>query len=384
MGKELTETLKGYNPEIIDNGDKFEDNIEIVEKFLNLEETKQVLLTNGEFIEKEIMGGLEPILFTGRQNVPDKIQTYLKNSPIEIGVLIGNELMSAATNIRRSTGIAVMVKFARGARSSGEGVSAVEGLDLFPVPKPTLSLNVESIKYNLLTNELEVTYRSDSNVPVYLRGTITINDGKETTRLGDTDSIFISPGNYKTISYALEIENSNGLNANVYTLFGETPTSMDYVFEAEYDVEAIEVLDRCEVEVLSTKYNKQSQEFIINVKNLAEVDCWSSLEIEDVSIGGKEMTLATENPVKISQKSSRKMIIKEELAEEDIEDNAFVNVVARYGERQTSLIKVFNGNFKLEIAVLTAMTYLAILALIVIAVLIFFYIKNKKEEEKGY
>ena len=34
-------------------------------------------------IEKEIMGGEEPILFTGRENVPDQIKNYLKSSDIE-------------------------------------------------------------------------------------------------------------------------------------------------------------------------------------------------------------------------------------------------------------------------------------------------------------
>ena len=38
------------------------------------------------------------MLFTGRENVPDQIKEYLKNSDISVGVLIGNELVGAATN----------------------------------------------------------------------------------------------------------------------------------------------------------------------------------------------------------------------------------------------------------------------------------------------
>ena len=39
------------------------------------------------------MGGESPILFTGKENVPDKIRDYIKSSQIEIGVLIGNDLV---------------------------------------------------------------------------------------------------------------------------------------------------------------------------------------------------------------------------------------------------------------------------------------------------
>jgi hypothetical protein len=57
VDREVEETLAKYNPEVIDTGDRFKDNIEIVEKYLEIKQTEQVLLTNGEFIEKELMLG---------------------------------------------------------------------------------------------------------------------------------------------------------------------------------------------------------------------------------------------------------------------------------------------------------------------------------------
>ncbi len=384
LDREIRDTIEKYNPETINTGDKFENNIEIVKEFLRLDNTKQVLLTNGEFLEKEIMGGREPILFTGNENVPEKIKEYLKNSEIEIGVLIGNDLMSAATNIRRSTGISVMVKFARGARSKTDGVSAVEGLDLFPVPIPVLDLEIESIKYNTMMNQLEVTYKSNSNIPMYFKGTITITADGETTRLGDSDPIFIAPGGYKTAIYSLELDNYNDLKANIYTVFGETESSLDYVLQEDITIDTVDIIDRCEIEIENVKYNKQSKEFSINIKNRADVSCWISLEIEDLDIGYEEKTIGTPEATKISKKSSRKIIIQEELLEEDFEDNAFVDVVAHYGERQTSLIKVLEGRFELKITALTALTYLIIIVILIIIVLLFLYRKAKKDEDEGY
>ncbi|HKL23616.1 MAG TPA: cell wall-binding repeat-containing protein [Candidatus Nanoarchaeia archaeon] len=383
LDREIRDTFQKYNPETINTGDKFENNIGIVKKYLRLKNTKQVLLTNGEFIEKELMTGKNPILFTGNENVPEKISEYLKNSEIEIGVLIGNDLMSAATNIRRNTGISVMVKFARGARSKSEGISAVEGLDLFPVPTPILKLEIEEVKYNTVMEQLEVTYKSNANLPMYLKGTITINDRGETKRMGDSDPIFIAPGSYKTTIYPFETT-SEKLNATIYTIFGETETSLDFVLQKTLEVDTVEIIDRCEIDIKTVKYNKQSKEFIIDVKNTAPVACWVALEIEDIEIESEETTIGTNEATKISKRSSRKITITQELLEEDIEKNAFVNVVAQYGERQTSLIKILDGRFELKIKTLTTLTYLIIAVILIITTLFFLYKKAKHDEEEGY
>ena len=317
MENNLREVFEKYNPEVINEGDKFEDNIKIVKKFQEIKQSKQVLLTNGEFIEKQLMEGAEPTLFTGRENVPDQIRDYLKNSEIEIGVLVGNELMGAATNIRRTTGISVMVKFARGARLAGQSVSAVEGLDLFALPVPSLILGIESVKYNRLTNQLEVTYKSDANVPMYFKGTVTIEIDGETIRVGDSESIFIAPGSYKTAIYSLELDSVEGLKANIYTLFGESEESLDRALEEDWNIESIEIIDRCEIEIKQVQYNKQSKEFLVDVKNLANVDCWVSAEIQGLETYYDEITIGSEQPIKISKKSSRKIPINYEMTAED-------------------------------------------------------------------
>ena len=64
------------------------------------------------------MSGQEPVLFIGRENVPQKISDYIKSTDIEVGVLIGNELVGTATIVRRQVGISTFVKFAQGARTA--------------------------------------------------------------------------------------------------------------------------------------------------------------------------------------------------------------------------------------------------------------------------
>ncbi|MDA3836632.1 MAG: hypothetical protein PF542_03340 [Nanoarchaeota archaeon] len=382
VDREVRDALEEYSPEVINHQDKFEDNIEIVKKFLELSPQKQVLLTNGEFIEKELMIGTQPILFTGRENVPDQIRDYLKSSDIEIGVLIGNELLGAATNIRRSAAISVMVKFARGARTPGEGVAAVEGLDLFPLPTPVLKLEIYSVEYNKMTNQLEVTYKSASNTQAYLKGTITIRDNGERITLGDAEAIFVSPGSYKTLTYDVQLDSYDGLVAEIFTLYGESKTSLDRAIDAEVEISVVDIIDDCEIDVSKVVYNKQKGQFQVVVKNIADVACWVDLSLDDVLIGYEERTLASDRAERIAPGKDFTFLISEDMADGDLEDNTFVDLTARYGEKETGLVKIFTGRFELRVSTLSTVTYTMIGA--ASAGLIFFFLfalRRRKEKE---
>lgn len=381
---EVRDTLSKYDPESINKEDKFENNIEIVEKYIEQKpETKQALLTNGEFIEKELMGGKNPTLFTGRENVPEKIGEYLKSSDIEVGVLIGNSLVGAATNIRRTTGISVMAKFARGARSQEGGVSAVEGLNLFPLPTPTVDLQIESIKHNKATSVLEVTYNSQANVPFYLEGTINLNSEEDNTRVGDTEPVFMTPGDHRTITYSVNVSPSENMSADVYTLYGESPGALDRVLEKTTNVSVVDVVDGCEIDVSGddVEYIKQKDSFAINIKNTADVDCWVDVELEDIYSDYQEQTIGTKEALKIDAGDKEKVYIEKEISDKDLKKNDFVDLTVRYGERQDGLVKVFKGSFELFIKRYTTTTYvIAGLVLALIAVLVFMAIIKRKED----
>ena len=382
VDREVRDAIEKYNPEVIDNEDRFQDNIEIVEKFLAIQPTKQVLLTNGEFIEKELMKGKEPIIFTGKENVPDQIRDYLKDSMIEIGVLIGNDLINTATNIRRSTGISVMVKFARGARSQQSGISAVEGLDLFPLPTPTMNLELHSVKYNKINSQLEVTYKSSSNIPIYFKGTITVKSDTESIKVGDTQPTFITPGNFKTVIYPLELKSLEDLSAEIYTIYGDSKSSSDRILEKEIDIGVIEVLDKCKIEIKDLKYNKQSKSFIIDIKNLEDTNCWVSIELEDVLTGYTKKTIGTEKSIEIPAKKSKAINIKEEMTEEDLSSNKIINLIAHYGEREENLVNIIQGEFELNVDNLTTITYaILILLLLIILLIVFLFVLKKDDDE---
>ncbi|MEM4625439.1 MAG: hypothetical protein QXJ28_01570 [Candidatus Pacearchaeota archaeon] len=382
--QDIRNTLQKYNPDIIDNGDRFIDNIEITKRFLKMSPTKQITLTNGEFIEKALMSGAEPILFTGKDNVPDQIANYIKSSDIEVGVLIGADLVRAATNIRRSTGISVIVKFARGARAPTGAVAAVEGLDVFYLPIPVMSLDLYSARYNRASSQLELVYRSDSTIPIFFKGTITPNiPGAE--RLGDIDPIFIAPNDFKTVIYPDISINENNFTISLFTIYGETPVSLEKILEKTVNVEIINVMDRCSIDIAGVKYNKQKKSFIITVKNTGDVDCWVDAELTDVFIDRGRKIIGSDGSILVKSRKTGNIIIEQELTEKELAENKFVNVVAYYGERKENLVKIIKGRFELIIEIISFATAVLILLVIVIAIVILFFLilfwRRKKEDE---
>ncbi len=383
--REVKETLQKYNPKIIDTGDRFKDNIEIVEEYLKIKPTTQVLLSNGEFIESELMSGSSPILFTGKENVPDQIRDYIKSSDIEVAVLVGADLVGTATNIRRSTGISVIVKFARGARARTGAIAAVEGLDLFYLPIPIMELELHSAKYNKASSQLEITYKSNSNIPVFFKGTITPKtEAGERTRIGDVEPIFIAPNDFKTVSYSDLDLTSTSASLDVFTLYGDTPASLEKILEKNINVEFVNIIDRCNIEIEKVKYSKQKASFFIHIKNIGE-DCYVDVELKDLIIENKATTLGSEGSIKISKGKSKALIVKQEMTDEDLGQNSFVNVVAYYGEREDSLVKTIQGKFALDIELISFATIglvsIILVAIIAIIVLLILWKRRKDDEE---
>jgi hypothetical protein len=320
-------------------------------------------------------------LFTGRENVPPKIAEYIKSSEIEIGVLIGNELIGAATNIRQSTGINVMVKFARSARERTSGVSPVEGLDLFYIPVPNLNISVYSIKYNKASSRLEITYKSDSNMPAYLRGTITIITPSGPIRVGDLEEVFIAPGDFKTVVYEGVVISGEEASAEVYVLYGESPASLDRVLQGTYEIEMVNIIDRCELDIKWLKYNKQENSFVVKLKNKVSVECWASVELKDIVINRITQTIGTEESEKLLPKRSKRIYMYEILTESDLTKNNFIKVVSYYGERRDSLVNTKEVRMELNYQRFNFLTYIIFILIFAILIFIIFFIIARKRDK---
>jgi archaellum component FlaF (FlaF/FlaG flagellin family) len=369
--------LAKYTPETINEGDRFSNNIEMVNRYLKVKpDSRQILMSNGEFIEASMMTSDNPVIFIGKGTVPTQVVDYIKASNFQVAVLIGNELINSATSIRRQLGISVFVKFAQGSRTPTGPIATVEDLDKFPMPKYAVDLGIYSMMYNKATNALWVTYKNKAGLGVYLKGTITLTDGTTRKVVGDEEPIFIDKNQYKTIAYDVVLDSDN-ITAKIYTLFGEGKKSLENVLEAEMIVERVEILDNALINITNVEYDKNNQKFIITVENIGTVDSYVSIEAIDLYINGEYITVSSPQAVLIKAGDKTKISLDVQLSDSDIDNNPIIKIKGYYGERENSLIKTVYGEYAFKYKSIDYVTYGLILLIIILILLMILTGKRK-------
>lgn len=375
----VKDNLAIYNPEIINEGDRFADNLKIIDKYIELRPSaNQIFLTNGEFIEDSLMSGQDPVIFIGKVNVPEQVRTYIKKSNFKVATLIGNELIGAAQYVKQQIGLPVFVKFAQGARTPTGGINQVEDLDRFPMPKYNLLMGIYEIKYNRATRNLEVTYENKVDLGTYFLTTITVRTADGEFIDGDADINFIDKGNYKTILYdfgdsgGLDINEGDSLTARVYTLFGESKNSLENVLEATYNISIVNIIDDSNIEINSLVYDKSSDEFIVEITNIGDVDVFVSPEIMDLLVNEEYLNYGVEKPIKILKGETKKIRISvDKLSEQDILENDLIRVKAYYGQRETALFKISFAEFAFQYKKSSYYVYVLVVVLLLLLLLLF-------------
>ncbi|MBD3164477.1 hypothetical protein GF323_04705 [Candidatus Woesearchaeota archaeon] len=385
VDREVTGALEKFEPEIINiDGDRFANNVEIVKKYVEKKPVGQVLMSNGEFIEASLMSGEYPTLFIGRNNVPDKVKEYVTNSDINTGVLIGNDLVGTATIVRRELGIATFVKFARSARAPQGSIAQVEHLDIFEVPKISLSLNVSAVRYNKITRQVEITYRNNADVVTYFKGSYTLIEGDNEQSFGDLEPVFIAANSFKTVVYDVEPLLADEAELDYYTIYGESKNSLEFVLDGVIGVSTIEIQDDTKIQYDNVYYDKLKERFVVIIENIGKKKVYVDTEIIDIIIQGERITLSSEGVISIEPGKKGKAYLPVEMDEEDIEDNPTITVRSYYGERENALVKIIEGRFDLVIKEATLLTYLLTALIIILVILVLITLTKKKCPNCGH
>ncbi len=395
VDRQVKNALSKYNTETINlDGDRFANNIEIVKRYQAVSHTKQAILTNGEFIEQEIMSGKEPVIFIGKNNVPDVVQKYMGASDISVGVLIGNDLVNTATFIRRQIGISVFVKFARSAREPNSAITPVEALDMFFLPSYSISLEIESVSYNQATRQLEVVLHNPQSQAAYFKGTYTINNpGLPQQAVGDADTVFIEPNSYKTVTYFLD-ELAPDATISAYVIYGESKNSLENVIDEQYclscqkKISTVDIIDDCQVNMTGLSYNLPRKLFYADVDNTGTVSCYLTIELVDVIVAAEKVTYHLSEIAMLEPGEQKQLKIKGDLISEDIADNAQVKAAVYYGQRQNSLVKSFERSFPLAISssafsAVTLVSYIMIAVIALLAALITWRIAAARRRKRN-
>ncbi|MBR9692798.1 hypothetical protein GOV07_02585 [Candidatus Woesearchaeota archaeon] len=398
LDRDVKDELAQFNPEVINEGDRFSNNLVMVDKYQEFSDAKQIILTNGEFIEAGMMSGDDPVVFIGKANVPESVRDYIQASDVEVGILIGNELIGTATIVRRQLGISVFVKFAQGARTPKGAIAQVEDLDRFPMPLYNILLEITSVVYNKATRSLEVTYRNPQDLALNFKSTITINGGELPIILGDNDPLFLDKGGYKTVVYSVDTDGNplvlddGDYIAELFTIYGEGPRSLDQALQGTFPIQFIEVMDDAQINITGLYYDKSKGQFIITIRNTGDVDVYVQPELVNLLINDEYVTVAADEVVRIPAGGEAKVPVTIELEEPDFEENPTVKVRAYYGEREIALVKiqektfpfVFGGSALGFVTNMSGGTATIIVIVLIVLVLLWFLGTKKKCKHCGH
>ena len=408
LGREVYSALQSFNPEIINNGNRFKDNTVIADKFMQIHPTDSILVTTGEFIEPELMtggNGKSPVLFTGLNKIYPGFLDFLTKHNVKFVTVVGNELIPIGTKIREITNkkVAVFVKFGQGFTGGVRKTGQVYALTVFPLPHYIIKLSVLSADYDPKNTALLVKYSNAGNMPAYMLSNIHIkSDGNEVLVVNDKEPVFVEPNQTITVAYPADLSGytTTNLTADFYTLYGEGSDIMDrYVLKpgqvappVTLSIGFSEAVNRANVELTDVVYNKQLKRFLITVKNNGQVNAYVDAQLKGVVVDGIKKDLYYGTPLRIIPGDERTLMIRAELSEADILDNAKVKVIIPYGEESDLLtkriaqevkLKVVSGNF-LTGAFTTKVAGVSVgiwaLIIIVIALVLFFVWKRKRKE----
>ncbi|TRZ91603.1 MAG: zinc ribbon domain-containing protein, partial [Methanosarcinales archaeon] len=387
VDRKVKEKLAEFNPEIIDKGNRFDDNLAIVRKYMELTPSEEAILTNGDFIEATIMSGQSPVIFIGAQTVPLQVIDYVKNSGIKGSTLIGNDLTNSGRVLKEAAGITIFIKFGQGRQVSGD-FSLVEELDRFYLPRYELTLDVVSAQYNAATKKLEVIYRNGAKIGEFYKSSIgVLSNGERIVTVGDDAAQYIEAESDAGQAYDVDLTEyvrNGGITAQVTSEFGEAPNTLNMLLSKTVDVSIVSVEDISQIEVSGIKYNTNTKRIELTIINTGTVPCYVSPSVK-VLIEGDEENLRLGNALPTGEGNKITPSLRVELTDADLADNPDVQIHLAYGERPNLLIKSLDTKQTLQVSrgIPLEIVLVAVISLIIILISVVVVQRRRKTTTKS-
>jgi len=350
----LVAALSGFHPEVVNKGNRYKDNVEILKKYLSVAPAAQLLLTDGSFIEDELMrAGLmnEVTLLIGKDTVTDDTVKFVKGAGFKTGVVIGNHLSSSGKRLKDLTGLPLFIKFGQGL-TRGTEAEPVHALDMFTLPVVDLNIILIKAQYNVLTKNIEITYQNNGTRAFLRTSAGILANGERIITVGDTDVQRIESGDTTGFRYAADltkqIADQNDLTLDLFTLYGESPDTMDHAIALTSPLQVVTVQDDCQLTLRDVQYNTRTQRFIVSVRNDGPVPCYSALELRNLIVNDKATNVTQPGIEQIAKGKTAVIEVKQRMTEVDLADNPQVLVHMNYGARQDFLLSTLESRMPLR------------------------------------
>lgn len=370
---------------IINRGNRFDNNLALVDEFLLLTDTNQVLLSNGGFIEEGLFTHEFPVLLIGSSAPPRQVETYLAESDFKVGVVIGPETVPVAQLLKRrlestyEKEMSMIVKLAQTSRDPA-AVNELESLDLFAIPTPSVKIELGYVQYNLITGQLEILFSNTGDIGAYYYPTLTLQiDGETIVVEPSEDYYYLDNGQSETLLFPLKMQRSSDVSGNLVVVFGDSPSSFEYSVSKDInELDFVSVDDRSLLEVVDAIYSPKNNAFVLQVRNTGAVTSYIDLSLVDVIIGGQKVSFDSPKIYTVKPEQTVEIPIYVELSDVDINANSVVDYSGKYGQRQNALIKRLDGS--IAVRVVTDYTlYIAVVVALVLVLLILLGFKRRKK-----
>lgn len=350
VDKEVLETLSSYNPDIINTGSRFRNNIEISKRFQQTTKAKQPIITNGEFLEVDVFEGGEnkqPLIFIGKQRPVQDTINYLRTGGFEALVLLGNELVGSAKSLKEILDIPIFIKFAKGVTGGSELYKDVRGLEVFPLPVLDLKLSLAGLSYNTETQAVELVLKNERKARTRLTTSIIIrSNGEVIQTVGNPEGQSIEDLETRGFSYSAMLGPylDTNLTAEVLVPYGISDEELENEIRETIPLIATSEVSRCQLEILNAEYDEETQRFEIEVQTNDK--CYGRATIRNL-LAKDEIVNPQSETIEIHGKGVLK--VKQRMDKVDIADNPKITVQVRYGSRQQILTGEVTKEFELKI-----------------------------------
>jgi len=362
----------------INNGDKYDDNMEIADMYFEQNPSKQqVVVSDGNSFDDTIAEGNDPVVFIS-QLVPLSVYNYMKekavSGQIQVAMVVDQEYAPAVYDMKESINhevgeevLHVIVKLGEGTDTSGAGM---EQVPLFPLPGPVLGLTIKSAEYNTLSKELEITYENTGNAPEYVRSQILVFvDGNYASTVGDDEPFALGRSEKLGIGYPVEIEEGS-ITVNITSFYGSSKKSVEHGIQTIMSAGRVEFSDESLLEV--SEFSDDQEDLYVTFTNGGNVVLYFKPDVT-VDVEGKTTKIEDENIYTLTAGESR--IIKfPAIAKPDSD----VTAGADYGAREAFLEKRVENTYTPGSGIEFDMNLLYIIVIIILIVIVVYLFKKKK------
>jgi len=373
---------RGVKYREINNGDKFDDNLEITELYFDKNPSKkQVILSDGNAMEDTIAAGDDPVILISPVVplvVSDYIEENAKSDQISVAMVVDEEYSQTAynlkTTINKALGSEKLSVFVKIGESAGEGMGQV---GLFPLRGPIVIVEIMNVEYNSNSKELEITYENTGNAMGYAKSSsIVFVDGSYAGTVGDEEMFPVNRGEKIGVGYPIDVE-SGEISINLTTMYGASNKYPEKGIQGFFSAGRVAFTDASKLTISDFTVDSLTKDLHVTFTNAGNVTLYLNADAV-MDINGVETKITDDNIYSLSPGEGR-MVRFPGLAKEGSE----ITAGADYGEREAFLDKRVENSFtpspeSEEMQIDNTLIYGAVILILVIIVSYLIFERKKK------